>query len=79
MLEATTAFFSMFFVDVLHSMYIKYVNEDRLVLSGLVSGLIYFLACVATVNFIDNHWIIIPATIGAGLGTSVGVLVNKKF
>lgn len=79
MIEAAIAFFSMFFVDVLHSMYIKYVNDDRVVLSGLVSGLIYFLACVATVNFIDNHWIIIPATVGAALGTSVGVVVNKKL
>ena len=79
MIEAASAFFSMFFVDVLHSIYIKYVNDDRVVLSGLVSGLIYALACVATVNFIDNHWIIIPATIGAALGTSVGVVVNKKL
>ena len=79
MIEVIVAFLSMFVVDILYGIFIKYVNQEKEVQAGIFSGLIYFVACIATIDFIENHWLLIPATIGAGLGTYVGVLINKRM
>jgi len=39
---------------------------------------VFLLACVAVINYTTNHWLLIPAALGAFCGTYVGMIIRNK-
>lgn len=77
-LESILVFFSMFVVDVLYAVYLKSIENNRPVFASMMATIVFFVASIATIGYVDNHWLLIPACLGAFAGTYVGVKYNIK-
>ena len=67
----------MFFVDIFYSYYIKAIQDEEAVTAGLWAGTVYAIASLCVVNFTIDHWLIIPASLGAVFGTYVGIRMRQ--
>lgn len=60
---------STFVLGVLYSVYIKALSENKMLRAALFGELVVLCGAVTTVNYVENHWYLIPAIIGGFLGT----------
>lgn len=60
-------------VDYVWARCIIALTQRRALVAGAYSALIYIFNGAAIVGFTYNHWLIIPATIGACVGTFIAV------
>ena len=68
-MNAALAFLAMIAVDILWSAYIMAVADRRAVKAALYSGGIVLGGAVVTLAYVDSAWNLIPACIGATVGT----------
>jgi len=78
MIEWLITFFALFFTDVFYTYYIKAVNESKALFSSIWAVVVFLIASVAVINYTTDHWLLIPACLGAFCGTYVGILFRKK-
>jgi len=78
MTEWIVVFFALFFTDVFYTYYLKAVQEDEVMKASLWGTIVFFVAAIAVVNYTTNHWLMIPACLGAFFGTFVGMKLRKK-
>lgn len=79
-LDATISFFALFFTDIFYTYYLKYVTENKPFLASMWAVIVYAAASVAFINYIENHWLLIPSFAGSFAGTYVGMILrNKKY
>jgi len=76
MLEYIIVFLSMFVVDVFYAIYLKSIENNKPIFASFMAMIVFFVASIATIGYIDNHWLLIPACMGAFVGTWVGVKYN---
>jgi len=76
MLEYIIVFLSMFVVDVFYAIYLKSIENNKPIFASFMAMIVFFVASIATIGYIDNHWLLIPACLGAFAGTWVGVKYN---
>ena len=77
-LESVIIFLSMFIVDVLYAIYLKSIENNKPLFASFMAMTVFFVASIATIGYVDNHWLLIPACVGAFTGTYVGVMYNIK-
>ena len=70
-------FLLVFATDILYTYYLRAVNEDRALVASLWSVACTFTASVAVINYTTDHWMLIPACLGAFCGTWVGIRLRK--
>ena len=70
-------FFAVFFVDVVWTLYIKWIQEDYAFRSGIAAMGIYVMGAYAILMYTESPIYLIPACLGAFLGTSLTILVRK--
>lgn len=78
MLEAALVFVSMFVVDIFYAIYLKSIENNKPLHASSMATVVFFIASIATIGYVDNHWLLIPACLGAFAGTWVGVKYNIK-
>jgi hypothetical protein len=78
MIEYIIVFLSMFVVDVLYAIYLKSIENNKPIFASFMATIVFFVASIATIGYIDNHWLLVPACMGAFTGTWVGVMYNIK-
>ena len=78
MTEWVATFFALFFTDVFYTYYLKAVNNNKPLLSSFWAVIVFFIASVAVINYTTDHWLLIPACLGAFCGTYVGIRFAKK-
>jgi len=78
MLEYVIVFLSMFVVDVFYAIYLKSIENNKPIFASFMAMIVFFVASIATIGYIDNHWLLVPACLGAFAGTWVGVMYNIK-
>ena len=78
MLEYIIVFLSMFVVDVFYAIYLKSIENNKPIFASFMATIVFFVASIATIGYIDNHWLLVPACMGAFAGTWVGVMYNIK-
>lgn len=78
MLEYITTFFALFFTDIFYTYYLRSVIHNQPLKASMWAVVVFLLACVAVINYTTNHWLLIPAAIGAFSGTYVGMIIRKK-
>ena len=79
LLNAVLAFLSMFIVDFVNAIYIRHIQNDSAIASASTSVFIFLVHSVAIIGYVGNNMILIPAGLGAFVGTFLGVFVNKKY
>ena len=66
-------FICMLFTDIVYTLLVKSVQNDRAFAASIWASLITFLGGVAIINYTSNNMMIIPAVLGAFVGTYVGM------
>ena len=77
MFEYIFTFLAMFVVDIFYSYYIKAIQDEEAIKAGFWAGTVYAIASLCVVNFTIDHWLIIPASLGAVCGTYVGIKMRQ--
>jgi uncharacterized membrane protein YfcA len=78
MWECLVTFFSIFFLDIVYTYYLRCVANDNVLGASFWSVACYILGSVAVISYTTNHWLVIPAIAGAFCGTYVGMKVKKR-
>ena len=66
-------FVCMMFTDIVYTLLLKSVQNDKLWAASLWSAAITFLGGVAVINYTTDNMMIIPAILGAFVGTFIGM------
>jgi hypothetical protein len=66
-------FVCMFVTDIVYTQLLKSVQNDRPLASSIWASAITFLGGVAIINYTNDNMMIIPAVLGAFVGTYVGM------
>ena len=78
MIEYIITFLALFFTDVFYTYYLRSVQNNEVLKSSLWAVVVFAIAALAVVNYTTNHWLLIPACLGAFCGTYVGMKIRKK-
>jgi len=78
MWECLVTFFSIFFLDIVYTYYLRCVANDNALGASFWSVACYILGSVAVISYTTNHWLVVPAIAGAFCGTYVGMKVKKR-
>ena len=79
MIDYIYTFFALFFTDIFYTLYLKSVHEEKKIQASSWAVVIYVIAAFAIIEYNNNHWMLIPAGLGAFCGTYVGMLIRKKY
>jgi len=71
-------FFAVTFVDIFYTYYIKSVNENRAVVAGFWGAVVWLIGSIAVIEYTANHWLLIPAVVGAFFGTFIGIKIRNR-
>jgi hypothetical protein len=69
-------FLAVFILDVVYTYYLRCVKDGRALMASGWSVACYLGASVAVINYTSDHWMLVPACIGAFCGTWVGMKIN---
>lgn len=75
--EYLTTFCAMFFTDAFYTYYLQAVQQDHPIKASIWAVVVFFMACIAVINYTTNHWLLVPACLGAFFGTLVGMKIRK--
>ena len=76
MIEWLQVFFGLVIIDILYAIYTKQVQKDNPLWSSSLATIIFVVNAIVVISFVDNHWLLIPAGLGAFVGTYIGVKIN---
>lgn len=71
-------FIAVFVVDIFYTYYLKSINENKALIAGFWGAVVWLIGSIAVIEYTANHWLLIPACIGAFCGTWVGIKLRKK-
>lgn len=71
-------FLAVTLVDIIWALYIKAIAQNAVIRAGITATAIYILGEYAILAYTESPIYIIPATLGAFIGTILTVYWNKK-
>ena len=71
-------FLAVFFVDIFYTYYLKAVTESRALTASIWGAVVWLIGSLAVIEYTANHWLLIPACIGAFCGTYVGIYFRRR-
>jgi hypothetical protein len=71
-------FVAVFSTDYIYTQYLKSVQHNRTLSSCLWATAVTFTGSIAIIEYTTNHWLLIPALLGAFFGTLVGMLIKRQ-
>jgi len=74
---ATAVFLSMILVDLAWAVYIRALAKDNVLTAAFYSLFIMLCGAFTSINYISNHWMLIPAAAGGFVGTLLCKKVEK--
>ena len=77
MLPYIITFTLVFVVDIIYTYYLKAVNESKSVVAGFWGAVCWLIGSLAVIEYTADHWLLIPACLGAFFGTYVGIKIRK--
>jgi hypothetical protein len=78
MLTYVITFFAVFATDILYVYFIKAVQNDQPMQASGWSVLVTLTATITVISYTEDHWAIIPALIGAAVGTYAGMALRRR-
>lgn len=73
-----TTFIAVFVVDIFYTYYLKSINENAALKSGFWGAVVWLIGSFAIINYTADHWLLIPACLGAFFGTYVGIKIRNR-
>lgn len=77
-IRGAIVFAALFVLDIVWARYTTAITERRRIVASSYSAAIIVLGAYATINYIDDPRMIVPAMLGAFCGTFVGILRNTN-
>ena len=77
MWEYVITFFALFFTDIFYTYYLRSIQNERALAASIWAVMVFVIASVAVINYTTDHWLLIPACMGAFCGTWVGIRLRK--
>jgi len=71
-------FVLMFTCDVIWALYFRFVNNKKALPASICGVLLYLFGSAVTIKWVENSIYLIPAVLGAFLGTYITVTVMKR-
>ena len=71
-------FIAVFFVDIFYTYYLKSVNENKALIASMWGAVVWLIGSLAVIEYTANHWLLIPACLGAFCGTYVGIKIRNR-
>ena len=71
------AFIGGFIIDFLYSLWTIYTSQKQITHATCLAGLLFAISGLVTTLYVDNKWLLIPAVLGAMLGTYVAIRMSK--
>jgi len=71
-------FFAVFITDVLNTYYIKSITNDKPLIASTYATLVMFMYSIAVINFTNDKLMLIPALLGAFVGTYIAMILKRK-
>jgi uncharacterized membrane protein YfcA len=71
-------FLAVFVTDLLYVYFVKSIQQDKPISAGLWSMVVTLTASIAVINYTEDHYALIPALLGAFVGTWVGMKIKKQ-
>ncbi len=71
-------FLAVFALDIVYTYYLKHVANNHAVAASTWSVGCYLLGSIAVINYTADHWMIIPAALGAFSGTFIGMKIRHR-
>jgi len=71
-------FVAVFFVDIFYTYYLKTVIENKALIASMWGAIVWLIGSLAVIEYTANHWLLIPACLGAFCGTYVGIKIRNK-
>lgn len=65
-------------VDIFYTYYLKSVNENKAVVGGVWGAIVWLIGSIAVIEYTADHMLLIPACIGAFVGTYIGIKIRNK-
>ena len=78
MIEYITTFFAVLATDLIYVYFVKSIQQDQPLKAAWWAMVVTFTASVAIINYTTDHWALIPALLGAFIGTWVGMKIKKN-
>lgn len=75
-MDWAVSFFALFFVDIGYVLYMQNVQKRKKIVASTYATLIFILNSVVIINFTEDKFLLIPAIIGAFVGTYVGMIIE---
>ena len=72
-------FFAVFFLDIINAWYIKAISDERPIAASTWAVVVTVLSSIAVINYVNDNIMLVPALLGAFVGTYVGIVVKKYF
>jgi O-antigen/teichoic acid export membrane protein len=72
-------FLAVFVVDIIYTYYLKAINENAALRASFWGAACWLIGSLAVIEYTNNHWLLIPACIGAFCGTFVGIKLRDKI
>lgn len=69
-------FSAVFLLDIVYTFYLRCVKDSRTLMASSWSVACYIGGSVAVINYTADHWMLIPACLGAFCGTYAGMKFN---
>lgn len=71
-------FFAVFFTDIVNTYYIKAIAEDKPLIASILAALVMLIYSIALISFVNDNLMLIPALLGAFVGTYVAMILKRK-
>jgi hypothetical protein len=71
-------FVSMFVLDIIWANYISYTADKKALAASCFAAGTIIVGSFVTIEYVNNHWLVIPAAVGSFLGTLVTVWYKKR-
>jgi len=75
--EALMVFGATVLSDMLWAFYIRRTNEGKVFWAALFSAIIILSGGLVVVAYVDNNWYLVPAALGAFVGTVISIAADK--
>lgn len=69
----TITFFAVGVTDLLYVMYVRSVQQNAPIQAAWWSLVVTFTNSIAVINYTEDHWALVPALLGAAVGTYLGM------
>ncbi len=77
-MKAFLVFLSMFFTDVFWTLLVRKTTQGKKLAAANCSVALVFLSAFTITSFVDNWLYVIPAALGAFIGTYITVRINGR-